>query len=455
MAASAAVLVERLLAASLACEVFGHYAGTAGFAVSGIRRFARQATIADVSSAAALLLLGYLWIRARTGHLLSVRERARHIWMSSGVLIAVIATVWLVGIGRLGWPGMILPPGPAHLQWTGWSGLVAAAASAMGALRALAYAMPAVGGGDGLWRVAGELEPPRIRGLRRTAIIVGAFSLAVTAGSAFLFAGLIPASAQPAFSGAPLLALVAQLASTRWIGSLVTLALVGVAAFILAQAARSALTGAETSVSRLAARGVLSGMFRQTHPTFGTQARTIDTVAFAAAVVIVTSSGRVEWLARAYGMSLAFALILHVASLARLRSRRGEPTFDAALPRRFAGAWWGLALWTVLAVVAAAELALLAHRDPPSVAAALMLLVLSLTLAVSRGTAEPAAPLAEFDAFQLRPSDELSLERIVARPGCLLVSVRNPHALMHVAAALRTPRDRDVVVMTARLRDVD
>jgi magnesium transporter len=455
LAASAAVLVERLLAASLACEVFGHYAGTAGFAVSGIRRFARQATIADVSTAAALLLLGYLWIRARTGHLLSVRQRARHIWIASGTLIVLVATVWLTGIGRLGWPGIVLPPAAADLSWTGWSGLVAAAAAAISMLQALAYTMPAVGGGDGLWRVAGELEPPRIRGLRRTAVIVGAFSVAVTAGSAFLFTGLIPPSARPAFAGAPLLALVAQLASPRWLGSLVTFALIGVAAFFLAQAARSALTGAETGVSRLGARGVLSGMFRQTHPTFGTQARTIDTVAFAAAVVIVTSSGRVEWLARAYGMSLAFALILHLGSLVRLRSRRGEPSFDVALPRRFAGAWWGLALWSVLGVVAAAELALLVQRDPPSLAAALMLLVLSLTLGLSRGTAQPAAPLAEFDAFQLRPSDELSLERIEARPGCLLVSVRNPHALMHVAAALRTPRDRDVVVMTARLRDVD
>ena len=40
-------------------------------------------------------------------------------------------------------------------------------------------------------------------------------------------------------------------------------------------------------------------------------------------------------------------------------------------------------------------------------------------------------------------------------PGCLLVSARNPHALMHVAAALRTARGRDVVVMTVRLLGVD
>jgi magnesium transporter len=454
LAAAAAVLIERLLAAALACEVFGHYAGTAAFAVSGVRRFVRLATIADVATAAALLLLGYLWIRARTGHLLGVRERVRHIWVSSGMLIALVAGVWITGLAHLGWPGIVLPAAPGELRLEGWSGPLTAIAALASMFRGFGFAIPAIGGGDSLWRVAGELEPPRIRGLHRTAVIVGAFTIVVTAGSTFLFAGLIPPASQPAWLGAPLLALVAQLAGPRWLRDVVTLPLIAVAAFMLAQAARSALTGAETAVSRLSARGVLSSMFRVAHPTFGTLARTVDTVAFAAAVVIVTSSGRVEWLARAYAMSLALSIVLHVAALVRLRGRRGE-ALDAALPRRFAGAWWGLALWVVLAILALPELALLAHRDAPSAAAALMLLALSLTLVMSRGDFVPAAPLTEFDAFQLRPSDELSLERIDPRPGCLLVSARNPHALMHVAAALRTPRDRDIVVMTARLRNVD
>jgi magnesium transporter len=456
LAASAAVLIERLLAGALACEVFGHYAGTAAFAVSGVRRFVRQATISDVATAAALLLLGYLWIRARTGHLLSVRERARHIWMSAGVLAVLVVGVWATGIARIGWPGVVLPPLPVDFGGHGWPGFVAAAGLFVGAFRSLAYAVPAVGGGDGLWRVAGELEPPRIRGLRRTAVIVGAFAIVVTAGSTFLFTGVIPLAAQPAWAGAPLLGLAAQLAAPSWLRAVIALALIGVAAFLLAQAARSALMGAETAISRLAARGVLSGAFRITHPTFGTLVRTVDTVGFTVAIVIVTSSGRVEWLARAYGMSLALAILLHVAALVRLRKPvGGETAIDGALPRRFVGAMWALGLWIVIVGLGGAELALLIHRDPPTVAAALMLLTLSLTLVLSRGHVVPVAPLSEFDAFQLRPSDELSLERLEPRPGCLLVSVRNPHALMHVAAALRTPRDRDVVVMTARLRDID
>src|SRR5215471_14529664 len=148
--ASAAVLLERLLAAALACEVFGHYVATTGFAVVGIRRFVRQATVSDISTAAALLLLGYLWIRARTGHLLGVRERARHIWFATGILILLVVGVWITGLARIGWPGFAQPAAPLGLT-SGWSGFLAAAAVLDSLLTGFALAIPAIGSGDSLW----------------------------------------------------------------------------------------------------------------------------------------------------------------------------------------------------------------------------------------------------------------------------------------------------------------
>jgi len=452
--ASAAVLLERLLAAALACGVFGHYVATTGFAVSGVRRFVRQATISDISSAAAILLLGYLWIRARTGHLLSVRERARDIWLATGVLVTLVVVVWITGLTRLGWPGFGQPAIPRGLTG-GWPGFLGAAAVAVSLLAGFAYSIPAMGSGDSLWRVAGELEPPRIRGLRRTAVIVGAFSVIATVGSTLLFIGLVPPSAQPAWLGAPLLGLVAQLRAPSWLRGIVTLSLIGVATFVLAQAARAGLTASESILTRLSARGVLSPALRRAHPTFGTLARTVDTAALAAAVMVLASSGRIEWLARAYAFGVAAVLVLHVVALIRLRSTPVDATVSGVLSTRFVGAWWSAALWLVLLAAGGSELAVLGQRDAASLATAVALIVLGATLSASRSTGSETAAAAEFDAFQLRPSDELSLEQLAPHPGCLLVSVRNPHSLNHVSAALRTARDRDVIIMTARLRDVD
>jgi magnesium transporter len=451
--ASAAVLLERLLAAGLAAEVFGHYVATTGFAVSGLQRFVRQATAADVAAASGILLLGYLWIRARTGHLLSARERARTIWLASGVLVALVVGVWLTGLTRLGWPGFAEPPLPNGVA-AGWPGLSGALGIAVSLFTGLAYAIPAIGSGDSLWRVAGELEPPRSRGLRRTAVIVGAFSVVVTFGAALLFTGLVPAHMQPAWLDAPLLGLVAQLDGPAWLKSIVTISLIGVAAFVLAQAARAALMTAESLLTRLSTRGALSTAFRETHPRFGTLATTVDTVTLAAGVVLLASSGRLQWLAHAYALGVAAVLVLHIAALIRLRARPAESTAGGVLSSRFIGARWAFVLFLVAAVLGISEAALIAHRDPASIAAVLALGVLSATMLLSRSPGSDMST-AEFDTSQLRPSEELSLEHLEPQPGCLLVSVRNPHALNHVSAALRTPRDREIVIMTARLRDVD
>jgi magnesium transporter len=453
LVASAAVLLERLLAAALAAGVFGHYVATIGFAVSGVRRFVHQATVADISAAAAIVLLGYLWIRARTGHLLSVRARARDIWLASAALVVLVVGVWITGLVRIGWPGFVGPQVPPSLTggWHGVWGLLAVVASLFAGL---GYAVPAIGSGDSLWRVAGELEPPRIRGLRRTAVIVGAFSIIATVGSSLLYSGLVPSSSHPAWVGAPLLGLVAQPDTPGWLRSILTLAVIGVAAFVLAQAARTGLTTAESILTRLSARGILSAGLHRAHPRFGTLARTVDTAALAAVVIVLTSSGRVEWLARAYAFGVASVLAVHVAALIRLRVTPVDKTVSGVLSTRFVGAGWAASLWFVLIALTASQVAVLGQRDAATLAAALTLVALGMTLLLSGGT-ESDTPGSEFDSFQLRPSDELSLEHLQPHPGCLLVSVRNPHSLNHVSAALRTPADREVFVMTARLRDID
>ncbi len=69
--------------------------------------------------------------------------------------------------------------------------------------------------------------------------------------------------------------------------------------------------------------------------------------------------------------------------------------------------------------------------------------------------AEPAEVAEESGTFDLLRSTDLSLDQVEARPGNVLVPVRNPHALAHVTAALQAAGDRDVVVMTVRLLNAD
>ena len=68
--------------------------------------------------------------------------------------------------------------------------------------------------------------------------------------------------------------------------------------------------------------------------------------------------------------------------------------------------------------------------------------------------ATPATAVPVPDLFQLLPSTDLSFRRIDVRPGGVLVAVRHPHLLGHLADALRHAGDRDVVVMTVRMDSV-
>ena len=86
----------------------------------------------------------------------------------------------------------------------------------------------------------------------------------------------------------------------------------------------------------------------------------------------------------------------------------------------------------------------------PSLVVATSILAVTLVFEATgrRVTAEEAEGP---DAFELLPSSDLSLGQVEVRPDNVLVSVRSPHSLAHVAAALQAAADRDVVVMTVRL----
>src|SRR5258705_8288706 len=68
-AATGVLIIERVLLTALACVVFGHYVAAWLFAATGYSRFLRNATAADLSTLTALLLLGWLWIRARRANM--------------------------------------------------------------------------------------------------------------------------------------------------------------------------------------------------------------------------------------------------------------------------------------------------------------------------------------------------------------------------------------------------
>jgi magnesium transporter len=113
-------------------------------------------------------------------------------------------------------------------------------------------------------------------------------------------------------------------------------------------------------------------------------------------------------------------------------------------------------LFVSAAVIVVASAALVLSGDLAAISTAALIVALSLWFnAGAVREPSPVDTVADESTFDVLISSELSPHQVDARPGNVLVPVRNPHLLAHVVAALQTPGDRDVVVMTARLLDAD
>ena len=351
--ASAIVLVERFLLAALASAVIGRYvASVAATAIIGLR-FTGHVTIEELSTYLAFITVGMLWIRARTGVAVSDDAISTGVWLGVGVVVT--ASLWgVVTVARGGGAPVPLPwqlpaATPTAAVWT--------------YLLGLAVALPALGSGGALARIAHQLARPRIQSLRRTSSLVVVFSFVGIAVPAFLFVALVPGGDQALWADTPLAGVAQHLAGPAWATGAMTFALVCAAFLVLAPAANAAVLDAEQQLRKLAEHHTLPEALMRPHRRFGTMAGAIDVTAAAVIFIVFASAGQVTWLARAYAFTIAVRLCVKVASLLKMRRLRPAPPYKAA----------SIALWVAGVAGAICAGALMAGRDVPSlVSAALM-----------------------------------------------------------------------------------
>jgi len=457
-AGASVLLVERLAFAALVAVVAGHYVGsivgiervvdvaTSVPGVERVRPFASHLQANDLAAFIGAVVVGVLWLRIRMGRLLDLATIAQWTW--NAVAILGIAVVWVaISVGGIDPARVAAAAVPAIAPQT--SALTLALEIAI----ALALALPAVGGGEVVSRLAHEFSAPRLGSLRRTSraamAIVGVSLVALTLG----YEALVPPGEQAA--GSPLIVLAGHLAGPGVLRSLLAMALAVASLLLLVPATQLAMADAEQLLRRLAAAGALPRVFAIPHRRLGTLTRGIDLVAAAVVLVAIAGAGRVTWLAGAYALALALSIALRAFVLARLRRVVPGPrpyTAPGELqigPRHVP---LGLALLgTGMLALAAWRLA---SGDVPWLASAT--LVVCVVLAMARQARERAADDGEAElSYEVLGGEAIALREASAQPGNLLVAVRHPQALEHVAAALQSSAGRDVVVMTIRLIGVD
>jgi magnesium transporter len=449
--AVAAALLERLLLGALACVVLGHYlAGVPAMAIAGWR-LTGLVRSEDFATVLAVAALGLLWIGRRLGRDLNRDTMARGVWIGVGILAVTI--VWgiatAIRAGASSWAVLAIAPPP--LRVTGFS----IVDTPLALIAGLSLSLTVIGGGEALARAASEFPPPRLEALRRTGLLTLFFTTFVTVGGSFLVVMLVPAGELALWVNAPLVGLAQHLAGSAWLRDLIAIAVAAAALFVLGPAAHAAVGDAEQMLHRSSAEGILPRGLISLHTRFGTPARSIEVTVTAMILIIVASGGQVIWLASAYGMAIAVMFALTTASLARLRRTQTATPFRARPNIRLMGREVPLALWGPGLIVLTAATAMLGTGNVPAVAASAAFVGLAVLFTVVSRRSDGSESVTDEAAFDLLRAAELSLEEVAVNRGSLLVAVRNPHALSHVVTALQTPGDRDVVVMTVRLFDID
>jgi len=315
--------------------------------------------------------------------------------------------------------------------------------------------LPVLGSGDVLLRTAGELAPPRVGALRRTAAVVVLFTLIITAFGTFVYTALVPAPERATFAAIPLAGLATHAIGGAWVHTILTLLVAAAAVLILTPAVQAALLDAEGILQRLSFEGVVSAGLSELHRHFGTPFRVIDVTTAGASTAILASGGRVPWLATAYGFAAGVTLLLKTAAALRLRRTRPGAPYQAPFNIRIGGrprAFGAIVLCALLAVTMATTIGV---GTPAAVVTAFAIAVLLFVLRPARPQPTAASDDPTADTFDVLRASVTTTGQLSVQPGGLLVPVRNPPALDHLTAAVRAAGTRDVVVMTVRMTDVE
>jgi amino acid transporter len=420
-------------------------------------QFALPANETSAILAAAVII--YFWWRNTQGLRESSSDALRIVQITTVMVVVLLAWAGYTLLARGGQP--VPPPTPEHIRFSpealGWlRGTVLPSITVIAVLVGLGHSFLAMSGWESLAQVYREIEHPKPRNLRRAATVIFIYSVIFTASVSFLAVALIPDAERPRFYNNLISGIAMNLAGPQTLRLLFQAFVVLVGFLILSGGVNTAIVGSNAVVNRVSEDGVLTDWFRKPHRRYGTTYRILNTIVALQLLTVVLSRGDVYLLGEAYAFGVVWSFALK--SLAVLVLRFKEPG-----PREWRVGWnlrvgqvelpIGLGLIT-LALFAIA-IGNLFTKQLATISGITFTVVLYVAFVFSERQAHRRAQghAQMLDQFQLLPAPDIGLDEVAARPGNVLVPVRDYNTLRHLAWTLdhTDTEKRDIVVMTVRL----
>jgi amino acid transporter len=338
-----------------------------------------------------------------------------------------------------------------HTRYTEMLGL-------FGILMAFGHSVLAMSGEETLAQVNREIEHPKLRNLKRAAIVIAIYSLLFT-GLATLLAGmLIPDAVRiPVYRDNLIAGLAMYMAGPQMLRIVFRVFVVIVGFLILSGAVNTSIIGSTGVLMRVAEDGVLTDWFRKPNRRFGTSYRIVNLVAVLQLFTIVVTRGNVITLGEAYAFGVIWSFTFNALAMLVLRWKyKGERGWKVPPNIRIGHREIPLGLISVFMVLLSTAIVNLFTKSVATVSGIAFAAVFFIIFSLSERQNQRRHALTDRqmrEHFQLEHEDTVGREALQIRSGCIMVTMRdaaNPMALKWVLARTDTD-EQDVVVLTARM----
>lgn len=413
----------------------------------------------ETAAIIAIAVIIYFWRRNTVGLRESSGDALRIVQVTTVMVVVLLAWSALTLLLR----GGQLPPSPtvAHLHFSddalGWlEGTALPGITVIALMVGLGHSFLAMSGWESLAQVYREIEHPKPLNLRRAGLVVFLFSLVFTTSVSFLAVAFIPDAERGAFRDNLISGLAMHLAGPHNLLLVFQGFVVVVGFLLLASACNTAIVGSNAVVNRVSEDGVLTDWFRKPHRKFGTTYRILNLIVALQVVTVLVSRGNVYVLGEAYAFGVVWSFALQSLAMLVLRHKVPEKReWRVPLNPRIGGREVPVGLGLIaIALFSIATINLLT-KQLATIWGMTFTAVLYTVFTVSQRRNErfAAQRASGLDQFQLLPAADLGLTEVAARPGNILVPVRDYNTLAHLNWALGhvAPDQHDVVAVTVRL----
>jgi len=223
---------------------------------------------------------------------------------------------------------------------------------------------------------------------------------------------------------------------------------------ILSGAVNTSMIGANGMLNRVAEDGVLLPWFRHPHRRFGTTHHIINAITLLQLATIVYSRGDMTILAEAYAFGVVWSFFFKALGVTALRFQRHDQEYKTPGNLRIAGREIPIGLLTITLVLGLVALANLFTKQLATKYGVVFTLVLFAVFTIS-DKVNHRRKLVEkkgMEQFNLDHQTQVEPSHLQARPGCVIVAVRDLRRLEHLKRVLQKTnlRRNDIVVLTVR-----